>query len=429
MRGIRQVQAPVARNWVVRQKIDYEGRHLFTGEVVERMNFDLPLLESGVGAVSYYVKQLEQICKLKNLHTTVAPLLQSFLEEILFDEKTTLFDPRLVSRLGHSDVSEHIRAVFVPHIRTRTTTVEIRRPSGAALQLSQWKPFQATHSERRPALEATKTLFNLVPCNRELEVAFTKYADRAGDVAAFAKNAGPQCLRIDYLASGGRLAFYTPDFFVRTEDGNCYLVETKGREDRDVPRKAQAAIAWCEAAATEPCSWEYLYIPQGVFERHRGATIRELADTCRPALQNLLDSELIDAAYPLLAPVLKEEGEERPDITALVPEDTINALPTRYRRSVEQAAMLFRFLENKEGISFAPVFTRAVGVNRRSIERADRTEAGRKSTGRCADTESMVRCLLAARSRQRKAHTLRTDGTEPQEDVGIQQRNLAASGC
>jgi type III restriction enzyme len=113
-------------------------------------------------AVSYYVKQLEQICKLKNLHTRVAPLLQSFLEEILFEEKATLFDPRLVSRLGHSDVSEHIGAVFVPLIRTRTTTVEERLPGGAPVRLSQWKPFQATHSERRPALEAKKTLFNLV---------------------------------------------------------------------------------------------------------------------------------------------------------------------------------------------------------------------------------------------------------------------------
>ena len=65
----------------------------------------------------------------------------------------------------------------------------------------------------------------------------------APDVAAFAKNAGPQCLRIDYLAAGGRIAFYTPDFFIRIKKGTLYLVETKGREDKDVPRKARAAMA------------------------------------------------------------------------------------------------------------------------------------------------------------------------------------------
>ena len=57
----------------------------------------------------------------------------------------------------------------------------------------------------------------------------------------FAKNAGPQSLRVDYLQTSGQLAFYTPDFFLRMNDGKHYLVETKGREDRDVPRKARAA--------------------------------------------------------------------------------------------------------------------------------------------------------------------------------------------
>jgi type III restriction enzyme len=92
-------------------------------------------------------------------------------------------------------------------------------------------------------LQASRTLFNLVPCNRELEVAVSNFLDRAADVVAFAKNAGPQSLRIDYLALGSRLSFYTPDFFVRSEQGHCYLVETKGREDKEVPRKAKAAIA------------------------------------------------------------------------------------------------------------------------------------------------------------------------------------------
>lgn len=365
-------QLPLGKE--AKTEIDYEGRHLFTGEIVERMKIDLPLLDSGIGAISYYVKQLEQVCKIKNLHTAVASLLQTFLEEVLFEEKTNLFDTRLINRLGSSDVSEHIRAVFVPLIRARTTKVEGRLPTGTPYRVSQWKPFQVTHSERRPALEAAKTPFNLVPCNRELEVAFTKYADRASDVAAFAKNAGPQCLRVDYLATGGRLAFYTPDFFVRTTDDRCYVVETKGREDRDVPRKAQAAIAWCEAASSESEPWEYLYIPQGVFERHRASTLRELADTCRPALQNVLETDTIEERYPLLAMVLTEEGEERPEITGIVPQETLDALPTRYRRSAEQAAMLFRFLENKEGINFAPVFTGLLG----SLDEAARGLIARK---------------------------------------------------
>src|SRR5439155_19353244 len=90
----------------------------------------------------------------------------------------------------------------------------------------------ATHSERRPAHTATRTPFNMVPCNRQLEVAMTFFADQAGDVAAFAKNAGPQALRVDYLTKEGRRAIYTPDFIVRTLGRRYFLVETKGQEDR-----------------------------------------------------------------------------------------------------------------------------------------------------------------------------------------------------
>lgn len=204
-------------------EIQYEGRHLFTGEVIQKLQLNLPLLKSGIGAVSYYVKQLETICKLRGLHSILAPLIQTFLEDILFEQKTNLFDPALVARLADSDVGEHLRAVFVPLIRSRTTATETRLAGSAPKSLNTWKPYQVTLSDRRPALEANKTLFNLVTCNRELEVAVAKFSDRAPDVAAFAKNAGSQCLRVDYLANGDRLAFYTPDFFIRTIDHHYYL--------------------------------------------------------------------------------------------------------------------------------------------------------------------------------------------------------------
>jgi len=248
--------------------------------------------------------------------------------------------------------------VFVPLIRSRTTT-ESRLAAEAPKSLNTWKPYQVTLSERRPALEAAKTLFNLVTCNRELEVAVAKFCDRAPNVVAFAKNAGSQCLRVDYLAQGDRLAFYTPDFFIRTLDGHCYLTETKGREDRDVPLKAKAAIAWCESASTETIQWHYLYIPQGVFERMAGDTVAELARACAPALQNLLQAEEFQD-LPLFVN-LGQADEAATAVDSLIDSAILNALPSRYRRAADQAVMLYRFFENKEGMNYAPVFTALLG--------------------------------------------------------------------
>lgn len=157
------------------------------------------------------------------------------------------------------------------------------------------------------------------------------------------------------------MSFYTPDFFVRTQDGRCYLLETKGREDRDVPRKAQAAIEWCKSSSTKKAKWEYLYIPQGIFERLRSSTMQQLADACRPALQNLLETDTAAIQGSLFGPQLAEEDEARIEITALIPETTLRALPSRYERAVEQATLLYHFMENKEGMNFAAVFTGLLG--------------------------------------------------------------------
>jgi len=144
------------------EEVNYEGRHLITNELVEQMKVKLPLLENGFTAVSFYREELETACGVRGTHAVLAPLLQKFLEETLFAEKTTLFDPRLCSRLADNDVREHIRAVFIPLIRSRITTTEQRLKAAEPVSVTSWRPFQVTHSPRRPAERAGKTPFNLV---------------------------------------------------------------------------------------------------------------------------------------------------------------------------------------------------------------------------------------------------------------------------
>jgi len=340
------------------EEINYEGRQLITNELVEQMTVKLPLLQNGFTAVTFYREEMETACGIQGNHAVLAPLIQKFLEEILFVEKVTLFDPRLCSRLAAGDVREHIRAVFIPLIRAKITTTEERLKGAEPVSVCSWRPFQVTHSARHPVEKADKTPFNLVPCNRDLEFALTHFTDRAPDVAALCKNAGPQCLRIDYLAAGGRLAFYTPDFIVRKKGGHYLLVETKGREDRDVPAKARAAMAWCKSASTKAVKWEYLYVPQGVFDRFNGNTVDELARTCAPTLTAIIKEE--DAA-PLLPFAQVEVTAPPAGMQEFISADALAKLPKSTASLVSQAIQLFRFYENKTDLVFSPVFTPLLG--------------------------------------------------------------------
>jgi type III restriction enzyme len=336
--------------------VKYEGRHLITDEIVEVMNINLPLLQNGLTAISFYVRELEAACKVQSTHTVLAPLLQTFLSEILFGEKVTLFDKRLTGRLADQDVREHIRATFIPLIRAKTVKTEKRRADGTGVQLRNWKPYQATLSERKPVEKAKHTLFNLVPCDQSLEVAMTSFLDNCSDVAAFAKNAGPQALRIDYLTADQRLAFYRPDFFIRMDSGEYALVETKGRQDSDVPRKAAAAIEWCKAASKGPVKWQYVFTPQNVMERLTGNKFADLARACAPALQNLLSESTAQPELPLFGPRPDNDAED------FFGKGVFDSLPIRAKKAATDALELFRFFEKKtEAPNFAPVFSALLG--------------------------------------------------------------------
>ena len=341
------------------EEVQYEGRHLITNEVVERMRIKLELLKDGVGAVSFFREELERATKIRGQHAILAPLIQRLLEEVLFEERVTLYDPRLLARLADTDVREHVRAAFIPVILKKITHKRERAAESEPQSVCSWKPFQVTQSERRPTETADKTPFNLVACNNQLEVAMSQFCDFAKDVAAFAKNAGPQALRIDYLNSQGRRSVYTPDFLVRKADGHYLLVETKGRADKDVPAKARAAVEWCKAASGKRARWEYLYIPQSVFEQVRGNSIEELARTCAPSLADLIrESETLQLSLDFEKPDAERVAEQ---VTAFVNGATFKNLPARYRKALEHAVMLFHFHEQKEAASFAPVFQPLLG--------------------------------------------------------------------
>ena len=200
-----------------------------------------------------------------------------------------------------------------------------------------------------------------MPCNRTLESAFVELADKASDVAAFAKNAGPQCLRIDYLSDGMRLAFYTPDFFVRTTPDQYYLVETKGQVDKDVPVKARAAVEWCKAASTKQVKWEYVFVPEGVFQRFQGHTMAELVRMCAPSLNDLINEKKFQEDLPLFAGqgLLEAKADEK---QAIVDEKLLTSLPDRLRKAADEAISLYRFFEKKQGVNYAPIFTAMLGV-------------------------------------------------------------------
>ena len=335
--------------------IEYKESQLFTDEIVLRMQLDAGLLNNAWSAPGYFAQMLGRACRLTNPHQTLTPLIEQFITKVLFDKEVDLYSGEVDHRMRDMDVMEHIRATFTPLILSKTVQKIERKRAIQGQLLSAWKPYQATSTEKRPAVRGQRTMFNLVPCENDFEQEFTDFCDYASDIAAFAKNAGPQKLMIDYMRPDGHRALYIPDFFVRQTDGNYILVELKGRVDPSVPIKARTAIEWCKTASKGKTKWCYLYVPYYLFQQSAPGTIEDLARACEPALAELLKEALTgQLELGIFEATAKKEADDL--FTSVLQKAGIQEVPVEIADTMRQAVQLLDYAVRSKMPDFSHAF-------------------------------------------------------------------------
>ena len=303
------------------------------------MQLEAGLLTSAWSAASYFAQMLGRACRVSKPPQVLTPLVEEFLAKVLFEREVDLYSGEVDHRMRDADVMEHVRATFTPLILAKTVHKKARKRISRGVRLSTWKPYQATSTTDRPAVPGKRTLFNLVPCGNEFERAFADFCDFAADVAAFAKNAGPQKLMIDYLRPDGHRALYVPDFLLRLTDGDYLLSELKGKEDALVPVKARAAMEWCKASSKGQTKWRYLYVPYHLFQQSAAPTMAELVRACEPSLRALLkEAKTGQLELPLAEATAKKQAEDL--FTRVLKDAGVAHAPAPVADAMRQAVLL-----------------------------------------------------------------------------------------
>jgi type III restriction enzyme len=176
------------------------------------------------------------------------------------------------------------------HFRAAINALTIRDAGSSRIEghirLRDTRPFT---TEPRPSVQAKRSVFNRIVGEVNaggLELNFARFLERAPDVQAHGKNYMAVGFRMDYVRANGDLSNYTPDFIVRTTDGSVWIVETKGREELDVPQKMARLRLWC-VDATEASRGEggprygFVYVDQQGFEKHKPDTFAGLVAAFR----------------------------------------------------------------------------------------------------------------------------------------------------
>src|SRR6266487_6569277 len=241
------------------KKFQYQAFDILTLEKLFEREYAIKEAQRPDEIVSFYAKVIANSLKLPSQFSALAPQVWDFFEHRAFGGKVEMDSPALIQAMNHRIARYVVLDVFAKALKDKIVEQVEPTIEGESRQLSSMEPFAFSRS----VLEARKCVFNLVPCDNDFEYEFAKFLESAKDVVAFSKLPQQFGFSIEYTDNNANLRYYYPDFVVKTETSEMWLVETKGQESLEVAFKDRAAKMWCENATkltSEP--WCYVKVPQ-----------------------------------------------------------------------------------------------------------------------------------------------------------------------
>lgn len=232
--------------------------------------------------VAFFARQILKELRLVGGYDLLYPKVRDFIRDSLFTRVVALDDPVVLRNLSEPEASKVLFDSFRSAINALTVRDTGNTRIEGQIRLRETRPFR---TDPRRFLSARKSVFNRIVGEASadgLELAFASFLEAAPDVQAFGKNYLAVGFKLDYVKANGDLSNYVPDFIVRTTDRNIWIVETKGREELDVPQKMARLRQWCTdasgASAREGgAKYAFVYVDQDSFERHKPTTFAGLA--------------------------------------------------------------------------------------------------------------------------------------------------------
>lgn len=246
------------------KKFQYQAFDIITMEKLFEREYAIKEAQRPDEIVSYYAKLIAASIKLPSQFSALAPKIWDFFESRAFGEKVNMYSPEIIQAMNHRMAGYVVLDIFARSLKNKI--IEEIEPTieGTSRSLSSMEPFAFS----RPVLDARKCVFNFVPCDNDFEYEFARFLDTAKDVEAFSKLPQQFGFYLEYTDNNANLRYYYPDFVVKTELNEMWLVETKGQESIEVAFKDRAATLWCEKATIlTGAQWRYVKVPQKEYQK------------------------------------------------------------------------------------------------------------------------------------------------------------------
>jgi type III restriction enzyme len=220
--------------------------------------------------IGFFAQAIMREMRLFGCYDILFGKVKDFVENYMFEQKVELTDLNVLRNLSEVEYIKLIKDSFKHSINELTVQDKGDTEIKNYIKVSDARPFVVND---KAFLIPQKSVFNRIVGDSNFELEFSAFLEKCGDIISFAKNFQNKeatALRIEYKNAEGFIANYYPDFFVKVDDKQVYIIETKGREEEDDVIKFERLQKWCEDVNDKQSRVVYraLYIGQEDYEKN-----------------------------------------------------------------------------------------------------------------------------------------------------------------
>ena len=249
--------------------------YMTTSEVAHTTVLESPGTEDYRSAIGYFAHTVMKELRLVSGYEVLYAKVKDFVENMLFGETVALDDPNTLRNLSEVPATKTVIETFKYAINDLTIQDRGDAQLSETTRAQNARPFMVKEQDY---LVPQKSVFNRITGDGHFELEFAAFLENCPDVLSYAKNYFGVNFKLDYVNADGDISNYHPDFLVKLTDGPVIVVETKGREDLDVPLKMQRLSQWCEDVnrSSTDVTYDFVYVDQESFDVYRPQTFQQL---------------------------------------------------------------------------------------------------------------------------------------------------------
>ena len=220
-------------------------KNITSDEIDHVTEFDTNYQPDEMSVIQYFTKKIMGDLRLGlgMGYDVLFEKIKDFVEKKLFVKEVSVKDKIILRNLSEIEAIRTITETFKKEINDLTIYDKGEAEIQDTIKISKAKSFVVPYTEEY--IVPKKSIFNKMIFDSHFEYEFASFLDSRSDVKTFVKNFEQLNFKIEYQNREKNIYYYHPDFIVKLNNGEHWVIETKGRLDENDILKFKRLEQWC----------------------------------------------------------------------------------------------------------------------------------------------------------------------------------------